>query len=127
MSRIDSLRAGSARVATLAAAIRAGAGSNRRSIVNHIRLHPDGSVDAYDWRPAVLYLSVDAQDAIASLMWSARPDIDWSVGHDYHLATGMLRQSPAEGERGYRPEVDGTLGGSDPVFLPTPVTPRSAA
>lgn len=121
--RIDTLKTGTARTARLAVAIRAAAGSNRRNIVNHIRVHADGSVDAYDWRPAALHLAVDAQDAIAELMRATRPDIDWSVAHDYHLATGMLRRSPAAGERGYAPETDGTLGGTDPAFLPAPADP----
>lgn len=121
MSRIATLKAGTARVAALAAAIRAAAGSNRRNIVNHVRIHADGSVDAYDWRPARLQLNVDAQDAISGLMRSTRTDIDWSVSHDYHLTTGMLRRSPVDGERGFAPEDDGTFGGTDPVFLPTPV------
>ncbi len=120
MSRIATLKSGRARTAALAAAIRIAAGSNRRNIVNHVRIHADGSVDAYDWRPAQLHLNVDAQDAITSLMRSVRPDIDWSVGHDYHLTTGMLRRSPAVGERGFSPEDDKTFGGADPVFLPTP-------
>jgi hypothetical protein len=120
VNRLAILKTGTARVAALAVAIRAAAGSNRRNIVNHVRIHADGSVDAYDWRPAPLYLSVDAQDAISDLMRSVRPDIDWSVGHDYHLTTGMLRRSPTDGERGYAPETDGTFGGTDPAFLPTP-------
>lgn len=119
MSRIATLKSGRARTAALAAAIRTAAGSNRRNIVNHVRIHADGSVDAYDWRPAPLHLNVDAQDAISSLMREVRQDIDWSVGHDYHLTTGMLRRSPAAGERGHAPETDGTFGGTDPVFLPT--------
>lgn len=117
MSRLDSLRAGSARVATMAAAIRAAAGSNSRSTVCSIRIQPDG-ITAYDWRPDRLVLSAEAAQAISDLMHSARPDIDWSVAHDYHLLTGMLRRSPAAGERGHSPETEGTFGGTDPVFLP---------
>lgn len=118
MSRIQTLRASTARTARMAVAIRAAANSNSRKMVNTIRIRPEGAVTAYDWRPAALDLSPEEQKAISELMRAVRPDIDWTVGHDFHLTTGMLRRSPVAGERGYAPEVEGTFGGSDPVFLP---------
>lgn len=127
MSRIRTLRSGSARTAALAATIRAGAGSTSRQSVTSIRLQPDGSVTSYDWHPDRLYLSADAAEAITELMHSLRPDIDWTIGHDYHLTTGMLRRSPLAGERGYAPEIEGTFGGTDPAFLPRPADARRAA
>lgn len=126
MSRLRTLRTGTSRVAALAAAIRAAAGSNSRKQVNHVRISPDG-VTAWDWRPAPLYLSPAQQRAVAELMHKTRPDIDWSVDHDYGLITGMLRRSPQAGERGHVPETDGGFGGSDPVFLPRPAEGRRAA
>lgn len=126
MSRIATLRAGSARVATMAAVIRAAAGSTHRGLVGSVRIQPDG-VLAYDWRPARVYLSPDAAQAISDLMHEARPDIDWTISHDYHLITGMLRRSPLAGERGYAPETDGVFGGTDPVFLPRPAHGRRTA
>lgn len=126
MSRINTLRTGSARTAAVAVAIRAAANSTSRQTVNSIRIRPDG-VTAYDWRPDRLHLSDGAAEAIAALMHSLRPDINWAVSHDYHLTTGMLRRSPAAGERGYAPEIEGTFGGTDPVFLPRPADARRAA
>ena len=126
MDRIATLQSGRARTARLAAAIRAAAGSNARQCVNTVRIRPDG-VTAYDWRPEQLTLPADAAEAIADLMRSVRPDIDWTIGHDYHLTTGMLRRSPAAGERGHDPVADKTFGGCDPVFLPRPADARRAA
>ena len=126
MGRVRTLRTGSARVAALAAAIRAAAGSNSRKQVNHIRVTPDG-VTAWDWRPAPLYLSPTQQRAVAEVMHQTRPDIDWSVAHEYSLTRGMLRRSPAPGERGHDPAADGGFGGTDPVFLPRPADGRRAA
>ena len=126
MDRIATLRSGRSRVAALAAAIRATAGSNSRNCVNVVRIAPDG-VTAYDWRPAVLALSPDAAEAIAELMHATRRDIDWSVSHDYELTTGMLRRSPAAGERGHDPVAEGVFGNIGPVFLPRPGDARSAA
>lgn len=127
MSRINTLRTGTARTAALAAAVRAAAGSNSRKQVGHVRIQPDGTVTAYDWRPAALFLTAAQQQAVAELMRSTRRDIDWTVAHDYHLTTGMLRRSPAPGERGHAPEIEGTFGGTDPVFLPRPADGRRAA
>lgn len=127
MSRLRTLHTGRSRTATLATQIRAAAGSNSRKMVNHVRIQPDGTVTAYDWRPAVLFLTGKQQQAVAELMRSVRPDIDWSVAHDYGLTTGMLRRSPAAGERGYAPETEGVFGGSAPVFLPRPGDARRAA
>lgn len=127
MSRIRTLRAGSSRTAALAAAVRRAAGSNSHKQVNHIRLLPDGTVVAWDWRPAELYLTAAQQQAVAELMHATRRDIDWSVAHDYGLTTGMLRRSPAPGERGFDPVADRTFGGTDPVFLPRPADGRRAA
>jgi hypothetical protein len=126
VSRIRTLRAGSSRIATLAREIRAAAGSNARHTVNVIRVAPDG-VTAYDWRPDRLPLHDNAAQAVAQLMHEVRPDIDWSVSHDYDLATGMLRRSPAPGERGYAPELEHAFGGTGPVFLPRPADTRRAA
>ena len=126
MDRIATLRSGRSRVAALAAAIRATAGSNSRNCVNVIRISPDG-VTAYDWRPAELPLSPDAAEAIAELMHATRRDIDWSVSHDYELTTGMLRRSPAAGERGHDPVAEGVFGNIGPVFLPRPGEGRRAA
>lgn len=126
MSRLRTLRAGTSRVATLAREIRAAAGSNSRHCVNVVRIAPDG-VTVYDWRPERLPLAANAADAVSQLMHSTRPDIDWTVSHDYHLTTGMLRRSPQAGERGWAPEVDGTFGGTGPVFLPGPAETGRAA
>lgn len=127
MSRIATLASGRARTAALAAAIRRAAGSTARQTVNVVRIAPDG-VTAYDWRPAELSLSADAARTIAELMHEVRSDIDWTVSHDYHLTTGMLRRSPAAGERGYDPVADKAFGGSGPVFLPRPGdTPKGLA
>lgn len=126
MSRIATLASGRARTAALAAAIRRAAGSTSRQSVNVIRIAPDG-VTAYDWRPALLSLSPAASRAIAALMREVRPDIDWTVGHDYHLTTGMLRRSPVAGEKGFTPEVDRVFGGAGPVFLPEAYNPRKQA
>lgn len=119
MSRIATLASGRARTAALAAAIRRAAGSTARQTVDTVRIAPD-SVTAYDWRPAQLSLSPAAARAVAELMREVRPDIDWTVSHDYALTTGMLRRSPAAGERGHDPVADKTFGGSGPVFLPRP-------
>ena len=127
MSRIRTLRAGRSRTATLAAQIRTAAGSNSRKMVNVVRLLPDGQVLAYDWRPALLPLSDVEQWAISELMHATRRDIDWSVSHDYELTTGMLRRSPAAGERGHDPVAEGVFGNIGPVFLPRPGEGRRAA
>jgi hypothetical protein len=124
--RLRTLRAGTSRTAALARDIRFAAGGNARKQVNHIRVTPDG-VTAWDWRPAPLYLSPAQQRAVAELMHATRPDIDWTVAHDYSLTRGMLRRSPAAGERGHDPAADGGFGGSDPVFLPRPADGRRAA
>lgn len=126
MNRIATLQSGRARTAALAAAIRAAAGSTCRQTVCTIRIRPNG-VTAYDWRPEPLTLPADAAEAIAELMRSLRPDIDWTVAHDYCLTTGMLRRSPVASERGFDPAADGTCGGSGPVFLPRPADSRRAA
>lgn len=126
MSRINTLRDGTARKTRLTVAIRAAARSTSRGLVCTVRITPDG-VTAYDWRPDRVFLPRGADNAIRELMCATRPDIDWTVSHDYHLITGMLRRSPEVGERGYTPEVEGTFGGTDPVFLPRPADSRSAA
>jgi hypothetical protein len=123
VTRLHTLRTGSAGGGALSAKIRAAAGSNARHCVNVIRIAPDG-VTAYDWHPDRLPLADDAAEAVSDLMHSVRPDIDWSVPHDYHLTTGMLRRSPLPGERGYAPETDRVFGGADPVFLPRPAETR---
>lgn len=127
MSRLRTLQSGRSRTAALAAEIRRAAGSNSRKQVNHIRIRPDGTVLAYDWRPAELYLTGAQQQAVRELMHVTRRDINWSVAHDYGLTTGMLRRSPAAGERGYDPAADGTFGGTGPAFLPLPADGRRAA
>ena len=126
MTRIATLSSGRARTAALAAAIRRAAGSNCRNTVNVIRISPDG-VTAWDWRPERLPLADGAARAVAELMRKTRPDIDWTVAHDYALTTGMLRRSPAAGERGYDPAADGVFGGTGPVFLERPAEGRRAA
>lgn len=129
MTRIATLSSGRARTAALAAAIRRAAGSTCRNTVNVIRIAPDG-VTAWDWRPEQLPLADGTARAVAELMRKTRPDIDWTVAHDYALTTGMLRRSPAAGERGHDPELEGVFGGTAPVFLPqsAPVdTGRAAA
>lgn len=125
-SRISTLRAGTSRTAALARDLRAVAGSNSRKQVCHVRITPDG-VTAYDWRPDTLFLTGTQQRAVRDLMRKTRPDIDWTVSHDYHLTTGMLRRSPVVGERGHAPEVEGTFGGTDPAFLPRSADGRRAA
>lgn len=127
MSRIAVLKSGRSRTSALAADIRRAAGSTSRKQVGHVRLLPDGHVLAYDWRPDRVYLSAAQEQAVTQVMHATRPDIDWTIGHDYHLVTGMLRRSPEVGERGYTPEVEGHFGGADPVFLPRPADSRSAA
>lgn len=127
MSRISTLRIGTARKAALAAEIRRAAGSNSRKQVNHIRIQPDGQVLAWDFRPTTLFLTDAQQRAVTALMHATRRDIDWTVAHDYGLTTGMLRRSPAPGERGYDPEADRVFGGSPSVFLPRSADGRRAA
>jgi hypothetical protein len=127
MNRVRTLRSGTARTAALAVELRRAAGSNSRKQVGHIRLMPDGQVLAWDWRPAALFLTDAQQQAVTKLMHATRRDIDWSVAHDYGLTTGMLRRSPAAGERGHDPAADGTFGGTDPAFLPRPADGRRAA
>jgi hypothetical protein len=126
MSRINTLRAGTSRAAALAADLRRAAGGNSRKQVCHVRITPE-AVTAYDWRPDRLFLSRVQQQAVRDLMRKTRPDIDWTVPHDYHLTTGMLRRSPAAGERGFTPEVEGLFGGTDPAFVPRPADGRRAA
>lgn len=116
MSRITTLKMGYARIATMAAAIRAAADNDTIVLV---RLAPDHSVVAYNAGFRPVELAVDAAEAIDQLMRGHRPDIDWSVGHDWNLSTGNLRRSPSVDDRGYAPETELLFGGSDPVFLPT--------
>ena len=92
-----------------------------------VRLLPDGTVLAYDWRPDLLFMTDTQQQAVTAVMHATRRDIDWTVAHDYHLTTGMLRRSPAVGGRGSAPEVEGYFGGTDPVFLPRTAEGRRAA
>jgi hypothetical protein len=128
VNRIRTLRTGTSRTAALAVELRRAAGGNSRKQVNHLRIQPDGTVLAWDFRPAALFLTDTQQQAITELMHATRRDIDWTVAHDYHLTTGMLRRSPAAGERGHDPAADRTFGGTDPVFLPRPTdTTRRAA
>ncbi|HEY0935891.1 MAG TPA: hypothetical protein VGD91_19395 [Trebonia sp.] len=127
MSRINTLRTSTSQVAALAAELRHAAGSTRHKMVCHVRLHADGTVTAYDWRPDPLHLTEPQQQAVTDLMREKRRDIDWAVSHDYHLVTGMLRRSPEAGERGCTPEVEGLFGGTDPAFLLRPADGRRAA
>lgn len=138
MNRIEILRAGTARTARLAAAIRAAA--DDPSIVM-VRLQqqwtrydrPYRHVVAYNARFQEVGLDQDAIEAIDALIRGNRPDIDWWKDHDWHLDTGRLRRSPLVGERGGIPQEDRTFGGSDPLFLidaapaPGADTPRTAA
>lgn len=125
--RLRSLRAGTERTAALAAELRRAAGSNSRKQVGHIRLLPDGQVLAWDWRPAALFLTDAQQQAVTDLMHATRRDIDWTVPHDYGVTTGMLRRSPAAGERGHDPAADRVFGGTGPAFLPRLGDGRRAA
>lgn len=124
MSRITTLRAGTARVATMAAAIRAAADNTTIALVRlqqqwtrHDK--PVRNVVAYDTGFRRVHLDPDAIEAIDQLLRGGRPDIAWVTNHDYHLDTGMLRRSPLPEETGYVPEDDRSFGGADPVFLPT--------
>jgi hypothetical protein len=123
VSRLRTLRSGSARVAALAAAIRAAADNQDIAVVRfqqkwtrHDR--PYRELVAWTAGFRAVPLDQDAQDAIDHLMRSGRPDINWFINHDYHLDTGMLRRSPYAEDDGYIPDEDGTFGGSDPAFAP---------
>lgn len=138
MNRIQTLRAGNARTARLAAAIRAAA-DNPSIIVVRLQLlwtrhhRPYRNVIAYNATHQRVHLDRDAADVIDMLIRGSRKDIDWRQDHDWHLDTGMLRRSPGIAELGGIPEDDRTFGGSAPVFLvdaspkPATDTPRAAA
>lgn len=123
MSRINTLRAGSARTAQLAAAIRAAADDPSIAVVRLQQKwtargdRPYRAIVAYHADYTWYNLGQDAVDVIDMLIRGARPDIDWWKDHDWHLDTGMLRRSPLVGELGGIPENDRTFGGGDPVFL----------
>lgn len=122
MSRIQTLRAGTARTAQLAAAIRAAADQPTITVVRlqlkytrYDRPYRDVAVfNAKFWQ---LGLDRDAVDIIDLLIRGGRPDIDWRHDHDWHLDTGMLRRSPGVTDNGYIPEEDRMFGGTAPVFL----------
>jgi len=122
VNRIQTLRAGSARTATIAAAIRAAADDPDIAVVRLQLLYtphhrPYRHVVAYDAQFQWHGLTRDAIEAIDLLIRSMRPDIDWRQDHDWHLDTGILRRSPDIAHLGSIPESDRTFGGSDPVFL----------
>lgn len=122
MNRIKTLRAGSARTATLAAAIRAAADDPDIAVVRlqllYTRHHrPYRHVVAYDADFQWHGLTRDAIEAIDLLIRSMRQDIDWRFDHDWHLDTGILRRSPDIAHLGNIPESDRTFGGTAPVFL----------
>jgi hypothetical protein len=138
MSRLRTLQAGSARTAALAAMIRAAAGDDTVTAVRLKLLYtrhdsPVRHVVAYDATHWEVPLTPDAIAAIDFLLRDGRDDIDWRVDHDWHVDTGILRRSPGLNDRGYVPHDDGTLGGTDPVFLaadagqPAAEVPRAAA
>lgn len=129
MTRLNTLRTGSARTTSAAATIRAAADDDTVALVRLQLLYsrndrPFRHVTAYDKRFRKVGLDADAISAIDFLVRDSRPDIDWSRDHDLHLDTGMLRRSPAVDDRGYIPEDDQSFGGTDPVFA---VPPRSTA
>lgn len=134
MSRINTLRAGTARTAMLAAAIRAAADNPTIAVVR-IQLkytrydRPYHAITAYDAKYRSLDLDLDAVHAIDLLIRGGRPDIDWRFDHDWHLDTGILRRSPDVGDLGIIPADDHTFGGSPPVFLvdAKPKPPNQAA
>jgi len=122
VNRIQTLRAGSARTATIAAAIRAAADDPGIAVVRLQLLYtrhdrPYRHVVAYDAQFQWHGLTRDAIEAIDLLIRSMRPDIDWRQDHDWHLDTGMLRHSPDIAHLGSIPETDRTFGGTAPVFL----------
>jgi len=122
VNRIQTLRAGSARTATIAAAIRAAADDPGIAVVRLQLLYtrhdrPYRHVVAYDAQFQWHGLTRDAIEAIDLLIRSMRPDIDWRQDHDWHLDTGMLRHSPDIAHLGSIPEDDRTFGGTAPVFL----------
>lgn len=136
MSRINTLRAGTARTAQIAAAIRAAADDQRIAAVRLQLLYTRGDrpyrhVVAYDATYQPIGLDRDAIEAIDLLIRGCRPDIDWHFNHDWHLDTGTLRRSPLAGEPGGIPEDDRTFGGTAPAFLvdaaPAPATAPGAA
>lgn len=75
------------------------------------------NVEAWTYQYAPVVLDVAEQLAIVRLLLGRRPDIDWTVAHDYHLDAFMLRRAPTAGQLGGRPPVDRSFGGRDPVFL----------
>lgn len=122
MNRIQTLRAGTARTARIAAAIRAAADDPSITVVRlQLRYtrydRPYRAVVAYDAQFRSLDLTQDAADAIDQLIRGIRSDIDWRQDHDWHLDTGMLRRSPDIAHLGSIPEHDRTFGGGAPVFL----------
>jgi len=140
VSRLHTLRAGSARTAELAAAIRAAADDPSIAVVRLKLLYtrndrPYRAVIAYDADCWQLGLPRDAAEIIDMLVRGRRPDIDWVFDHDWHLDTGLLRRSPGVTDNGYIPQDDKCFGGTDPVFLitdarttsPAATAPRSAA
>lgn len=127
MSRINTLRAGSARTAQLAAAIRAAADDPTIVVVRLQLLYtrydrPYRHVVAYNAKYQSIGLDPDAITAIDLLIRGGRPNIDWRQDHDWHLDTGILRRTPRLGELGGIPQDDQTFGGTEPVFLAD--TPR---
>lgn len=132
MNRIQTLRAGSARTATLARAIRAAAGDPGIAVVRLQLLYtrhdrPYRHVVAYDAAFQRVGLTRDAIEAIDLLIRSIRPDIDWRQDHDWHLDTGILRHSPDIAHIGAIPEDDKAFGGTAPVFLVDAVPAAKAA
>jgi hypothetical protein len=106
-----------------AASIREAAGSPTVAVVR-VTPHVTAAgthfhnAEAWTYNFASVVLDVAEQLAVVRLLLGRRPDIDWSVAHDYHLDAFMLRRSPAATMLGGRPPVDRTFGGRDPVFLP---------
>lgn len=136
MNRVQTLRAGTARIAQLAAAIRAAA-DDPAIVMVRLQLkytkhdRPYRHVEAYNGKFCCQHLGPDAINVIDLLIRSGRPQIDWRFDHDWHLDTGMLRRSPRIGDLGGIPEDDRMFGGTAPAFLvdaaPTPVESRRAA
>lgn len=56
--------------------------------------------------------------ALIAYVRASYPHVDWTRDHDVHLDGGHVYSTPLAEHDGYLPELDGTFGGSAPVYLP---------
>lgn len=92
-----------------------------------IRLHPDGSVEAYRTDRTIIHGRQKTHDErIGELLRAYYAAIDWTAPHDFYIGDGRLCTAPQRGEPGCWPSLDGTFGSAPgPTYLPK--TPKVGA